>query len=76
MSFKKNGDSLRKQEKWICHWIEVNNFFIFWSIYIFCAFIMNSYHRKSRQSVIYGVQLMKIKNIGVKHWLHCVRKVR
>ena len=38
-----------KQEKSICHWIEVNHFFIFESMCIYCAFIMNSNHRKSKK---------------------------
>ena len=57
--FKKMSTRYEKQEKWICHWIEVNSFFIFLSMYIYCALIMNSYHRKSRKSVIHGVQLLK-----------------
>ena len=53
MCFSKNCRRITEnRKKWICHWIEVNNFSIFWSVYIYCAFIINSYHTKSRKIVI------------------------
>ena len=77
VSLKKSQLVTNKREKMDLS-VGRNQYFFYFlvNVHLLCLYNELISLNKSRRSVIYGVQLMKIKNLGVKHWLHCVGKIR